>query len=97
MELREFIDRVVIGAKTKRRYILYRITAPVIEVATEQPDAGGQHRHYSYNTINGDPISNGTLVFEDPTLTEPFKKVYGAYSRTKDAYWEDYGYWMRKD
>ena len=31
------------------------------------------------------------------TLLEPFKKVYDTYSRTEDAYRENYGYWMRKD
>ena len=26
-----------------------------------------------------------------------FKAAYDAYCRSKDAYWEEYGYWFRKD
>ena len=97
MELKEFLNKVVIGAKSKRRYVLYRITSPEIMIKTEQPDENGRYMFYTYSTINGDPISNGTLRFEDPSLTEPFKAAYDAYCRTQDARMEEYGYWMRKD
>lgn len=97
MELKNFIGKVVICPSTKRRYVLSEITAPTIRVLTEKPNANGIRRQYYWTTINGDPITNGTLFFEDSSLTEPFKKAYETYSRSKNAYWEEYGYWMRKD
>ncbi len=97
MELKDFIGKVVFSPTTKRRYILRSITAPKIKAETEKPDMNGHHACYCWETINGDPISNGSLVFEDASLTEPFKTAYTAYCRTMDAYWENYGYWMRKD
>ena len=97
MELKDFIGKVVIGAESKKRYVLRRITAPCIEVTTVEKDARGKCASYCWPTINGDPISTGVLLFEDASLTEPFKEAYEAYSRTKDAYWENYGYWMRRD
>ena len=96
MELKDFIGKVVISVKSGRRFELSSITAPEIEARTEKPDRFGHHACYCWETINGDPISNGILVFEDESLTEPFKKAYDAYCRTEDAYWENYGYWMRK-
>lgn len=97
MELKDFIGKVVISTKTKQRFYLHRITAPDIGTVTVAPDSFGHHTFYRWDTINGDPFSNGNLIFEDATLLEPFKKVYDAYCRTEDAYWENYGYWMRKD
>lgn len=96
MELKDFIGKVVVGAQSKRRYILQEITSPYITAVTEAPDANGRHISYKWETINGDPISRGVLVFEDPALTASFKAAYDAYCRSKDAYWEEYGYWMRK-
>ena len=96
MELKEFIGKVVVGAQSKKRYVLKEITAPYIAAVAERPDANDRYAHYRWETINGDPISRGVLVFEDAALTESFKAAYEAYSHTKDAYWEDYGYWMRK-
>ncbi len=97
MELKDFIGKVVISTKTKRRFYLNKITASQIGVVTTTPDSNGHYTFYCRETINGDPFSNGNLMFEDASLLEPFKKVYGAYCRTEDAYWEEYGYWMRKD
>lgn len=97
IELTYFIGKVLIGAESKKRYVLRRITAPYIEVTTVEKDAQGNCASYRWLTINGDPVSSGLLIFEDASLTEQFKEVYEAYSHTKDAYWENYGYWMRKD
>lgn len=97
MELKDFIGKVVVGSESGKRYMLRRITAFSIEGYTVEKDARGYHASYCWSTINGDPISNGVLIFEDTSLTEPFKKAYEAYSYTKDAYWENYGYWMRRD
>ena len=96
MELKAFIGKVVVHDASQKRYILKEITAPYIAVVAEQPNANGQHPHYRWETINGDPISKGILVFEDTTLLAPFKAAYAAHSRSKEGYWEDYGYWMRK-
>ena len=96
MELKDFIGKVVIRASDKKRLFITALTAPKIETQTIEPGAYGYHTCYSWETINGDPITNGYLIFEDKSLTEPFKKVYDAYCRTEDAYWEEYDYWMRK-
>ena len=97
MEIKEFIGKVVINPDTKSRYLIRKITSPYIAVETEKPQGNGHRQRYIYNTINGDPISNGTLMFEDKTLTEPFKAAYTSYCQSKAAYWEEYGYWMRMD
>ncbi len=97
MELKDFIDKVVISTSTNRKYILKEITSPEIKAQTLLPDSSGHHTLYCWKTINGDPIKNGYLVFEDASLTKLFISAYDAYSRTKDAYWEEYGYWMRRD
>ena len=97
MELKDFIGKVVISTTSKTRYVLKEITAPEISVITEKPNEHGYHPCYCWETINGDPISNGYLMFEDESLTEPFKAAYEAYSRTEDARWERYGYYMRRD
>jgi hypothetical protein len=97
MKINDFIGKVVIDAKTGTRYRLHEITSPSICIISEHPDENGHSKRYTYNTINGNPISNGTLIFEDTTLTESFTVVYDSYCHSKDAYWEDYGYWMRKD
>lgn len=97
MEIKDFIGKVVVSVATKRRFFICEITSPEIIVQTTEPDANGHHTRYCWKTINGDPITNGELVFEDSSLTEPFKAAYDAYCRTKDAYWEEYGYWMRRD
>ena len=96
MELKDFIGKIVIRASDKKRLFITEITAPEIEAQTVKPEAHGYHTCYCWGTINGDPITNGYLIFEDESLTEPFKKAYDAYCRTEDAYWENYGYWMRR-
>ena len=92
MELSTFIGKIVYNPTTRQRYRLSKITSPIIE-AVRLTDG----IPYAFPTINGDPISGGMLVFEDPALLESFKVAYAAYGRTKDAFWEEYGYWMRKD
>jgi len=96
MELKNFIGKIVIRASDKKRLFITEITAPKIQAQTVEKDSFGHHTCYGWETINGDPITNGYLIFEDESLTELFKKVYDAYCRTEDAYWENYGYWMRK-
>ena len=97
MELKDFIGKTVISVKSKKRYVLDRITAPEIRVHTEEHNQYGGYSYYCWETINGDPISEGSLVFEDQSLTEPFKEAYKAYCSTEDARWESYGYYLRKD
>ena len=97
MELKAFIGAIVYAPQTKRRFTLTSITAPEIGVMAVEPDARGIREHYVYRTMNGDPISNGILVFEDPALTVPFQAAYRAYCSTEEAYWESYGYWMHRD
>lgn len=97
MELSKFIGKVVFSPHTRERFLIDEITAPEICVATVELGPYGQPRHYAFETINGDPFSRGTLVFEDASLFEPFKVAYEAYCRTEDAYWETYGYYMRKE
>ena len=96
MVLKDFIGKVVVSTISKRRFVLTKITSPEIRARTEKPNSNGIHENYSWPTINGDPFINGKLVFEDETLNEPFKKVYEEYCHSQDAYWEEYGYWLRK-
>ena len=96
MELRNFIGKVVVGAESKRRYVIQRVTAAYMDVRVAEPDARGRYAAYRWNTDNGDPISKGTLVFEDASLNEPFKVAFRAHCQTEKAYWEGYGYWLRK-
>ena len=97
MILKDFIGKVVISTYTNTRYVLTKITAPEISARSENPNELGYHSHYRWETINGDPISNGDLVFEDQSLTELFKAAYNAYCHTEAARWENYGYYMRRD
>jgi hypothetical protein len=97
MEIKDFIGKVVISAKTKERYILTKVASPYIEVKTEKLNEYGGRSCYRFETINGDPFTRGVLVFEDASLMLPFQKAYEAYSHSEDARWEEYGYWMRKD
>lgn len=97
MELKDFIGAIVIAPGINKRFAIREITAPEIGVVSEKPGISGYPEHYVYRTMNGDPISTGALVFENPELTEPFKAAFNAYCRTEDAYWESYDYWMRRD
>lgn len=90
INIQDFIGKTVINAQSRKRYVLSEITSPYIAVK----DADG--RSYRYLTVNGDPIKNVVLVFEDAALTEPFKAAYEAYCNTKAAYFEEVGYWMRQ-
>ena len=95
MEIRAFIGKVVIESGSSKRYVLTEITSPYIAVKEENNVNSGIS--IIYDTINGNPFEKGILVFEDTTLTEPFKVAYSAYCCTKDAYYEEIGYWMRRD
>lgn len=97
MDVQEFIGKIVVSPHTGERFVLHRITSPEIGVHTEKPEAHGHYTFRSFPTINGDPFQNGCLVFEDASLAPKFRKAYDAYCRTVDAYWEEYGYWMRRD
>lgn len=77
--------------------MIHEITAPEICIATAELGPYGYPRHHAYETINGDPFSRGTLVFEETSLLEPFKAAYDAYCRTEDARWETYDYYLRKE
>ena len=97
MRLQDFIGKVVISTATNRRYVLTQITAPYIVVTVEQADARGNRASYRWDTVNGDPITTGALVFENTSLTLPFQKAYETYCNSQTGRWEEYGYWMRKD
>jgi hypothetical protein len=97
MKLNSFIGKTVISTSTHNRYVIEKITSPYIGVRSEKPNSSGYHSHYRFDCINGDPITNGDLIFEDKTLTESFKMTYNDYCHSKDAYYEDVGFWMRKD
>lgn len=97
LKLDDFVNKVVFLPRTGERFVIEKIAAPAIYVATVEPGTFGYPRHYVYETMNGDPISNGILVFEDASLTEPFIAAYNAYSHTRSAYYEEIEYWMRKD
>lgn len=96
-EVRDFIGKVVIENQSKTKYVLTEITAPYIAAKEVKATVSENCRSYVWDTINGDPFTNNILVFEDSTLNEIFRKVYEAHCHSKDGYWEDYGYWMRKD
>ena len=97
MDIKAFIGTDVIIEKTKTSCVLTEITAPYIQVQTKAPDSSGYPSTYRFETVNGDPFTNNLLIFEDASLLEPFMKAYKAYCHTKDAYYEEIGYWMRKD
>ena len=95
VEIKDFIGKVVMAPPKKERYVLTEITSPYIAVKEENNVNSGIS--IIYDTINGDPFEKGILIFEDTTLTEPFKVAYSAYCCTQDAYYEEIGYWMRRD
>lgn len=97
MELKDFIGKVVISVQSKRRFIIYEIEAPQIRVVSDKPNQYGHYEFYCWPTINGDPFTNGRLVFEDASLLEPFKEAYEAYCCSEEAYWENYHYWMMRE
>ncbi len=97
MQIKDFIGKTVFWGESKARYTLKEIASPCFKIISETPNENGYYPTYVFKTINGDPISKGVLVFEDSKLTEPFKAAYDAYCHSKDAYYEEIGYWMRKD
>jgi hypothetical protein len=97
MELKDFIRKVVISTKTNTRYILTKIHAAYITVGTVKLNVYGARDSYLFKTENGDPFSNGTLRFEDESLTELFKQAYQEYCRSEYGRAEAYLYWVRMD
>ena len=97
MVLKDFLGKVVIRPDTGVRFVITQIQAPAIQVRTTEPGSHGYYSYYSYPTINGDPFTEGYLVFEDAGLTEQFCRVFDAHCRSEDGYWETYDYWMRRD
>lgn len=97
MELKDFIGKVVIGAKTNKRYVLTKIHAAYITVGAEKLNEYGTRSSYMFKTENGDPFSNGALRFEDSALTELFKQAYNEYCRSEYGRAEAYLYWVRMD
>lgn len=97
MDIQTFIGKAVIIARTKIKCVLTEITSPYIQVQTKASNSSGYPSTYRFETVNGDPFTNNLLIFEDSSLLEPFMKAYKAYCHTKDAYYEEIGYWMRKD
>lgn len=96
MELKEFIGKVVISPTTKRKYTISKITSPEFFVQDINKNAYGTYSSYCYETQNGDPISRGLLVFEEPSLKEPFIEAFKKYDATEDARWERYEFWLYK-
>ncbi len=68
MELKQFIGKIVISTETKNRYRLHRISSSYIDMVSEKPNGRGYHSHYRFDCINGDPISNGDLIFDSTDL-----------------------------
>ena len=97
MKITDFLGEVVICPGTNKRYVITEITSPYITAREEKPGGNGYYKHYRWDTVNGDPISNGSLVFENSALNEIFIKSFDEYSHSRDAYWEEYGHWMRMD
>ena len=97
MDIKAFIGKDVIIEKIKTSCVLTEITAPYIQVQTKAPDSSGYPSTYRFETVNGDPFTNNLLIFKDSSLLGPFMKAYKEYCLSKDAYYEEIGYWMRKD
>ncbi len=94
MELKEFIGKPMLKTHTKERCFLHQITSPNIVVVMEKPGSTGYPQYYSYRSTNSDPVSQGYLEFEDPSLKEPFIRAYDAYCRSEEGRWEAYDYWL---
>lgn len=97
MELKDFVGKVVISTKTNTRYILTKIHAAYITVGTVKLNAYGTRNSYLFKTDYQDPFTNGSLRFEDESLTEAFKRVYHEYCNSEYGRTEAYLYWVRMD
>lgn len=95
MELKDFIGKRVVNTVTGKKYLLYEITSPVIEVSECELEDNGTLKVYRYPTINGDPFSQGKLTFEEPSLDLPFRLAYDEHCRSESGRYEEIGYWMR--
>ena len=97
MALKDYIGKAVISSRSKRRYFISEITAPEILLRTEEKNRYGTYSHYCFPTANGDPFSEGTLLFEEEGLKEPFIAEFESYRHSRDGRLETYGYWLMKE
>ena len=98
MELKDFLGKVVIHAQTKRRYALDAVDGAFISVREEKASANGTYAHYRWRTgtlPDDHAIANGTLVFEDVALTQPFLRAYRSYCNGAGKL-DGYDYYMSK-
>ena len=95
MNKQNYVNKVVMEAKTNTRFVLTRIHAAYICVGSEQLNKYGTRNSYMFKTENGDPFTNGHLYFEDATLNETFKKEYTEYCLSEDGRAEAWIYWMQ--
>lgn len=96
MKLKDFIGKVVICNANKYRLVIDKIDGVGIYAATEKPNSSGYPEHFLWKTEaapNDNAIANGTLVFEDKSLTEPFKTAYREYLLGEGKY-DSYFYYM---
>ena len=89
-----FVGKVVVSTETKRRFVLTTITAVEMTARAENLNERGVYDTYSWNTVNGDPVSRGQLVFEDTSLTEAFIKAFETYCNSAEGRWERYEYFF---
>ena len=95
MNKQNYIGKIVISSKTKKRYVLTKIHAAYISVGSEELNQYGTRSSYMFKTDNGDPFTSGSLCFEDSMLSEAFKREYADYCRSEDGRAEAWIYWMQ--
>lgn len=98
MEIKDFIGKEVMSTNSKQHYIIEKIDGTFISARATKPSKNGTYAHYRWMTgtaPHDNAIARGTLVFEDVTLTEPFKQVYEEYRYTEGRL-DQYFYAMSK-
>ncbi len=99
MVLQDFIGKVVMKAHNHERFVISELDGAGISIRSEKPGSHGCFSYYFYETGTAsynEAVSNGYLLFEDSTLTEPFKRIYNKYCCSEDGRWDRYIYWMNK-
>ena len=94
MKIDDFVGKYVIFKERNERCKIYEITVPIIEFALLGEDEEIL-KVYRYSTLEGDPFSNGDMVFEDETLLEPFKAAFEEYCQSAEGHKTEYDYWSR--